>query len=99
MTMMSATDVSRNLSEVLNRVVAGETIEIVRNGATIANLTPHRPRTITRERFNELMRSLPPVDRAFARDVTEAGKDPLVLEDPWSSKSTPRCSSGSSGAA
>ena len=33
MTRMTATDVVRNSSAVLHRVCAGETIEIVRNGA------------------------------------------------------------------
>src|SRR5436190_11532123 len=40
MARMTATEVSRKFSAALNRVLAGEEIEIVRNGATVARLTP-----------------------------------------------------------
>jgi antitoxin (DNA-binding transcriptional repressor) of toxin-antitoxin stability system len=73
MVRMSTTEVARNFSTVINRVGAGEAIEIFRNGAPVAELRPpSRPRGITGSEFRELMRSLPSVDEDFARDVEEA---------------------------
>ncbi len=70
---MSTTEVARNFSAVLNRVGAGEEIEIVRNGAPVAELRrPPRARGITGRELEELMAGLPPVDEDFARDVEEA---------------------------
>jgi antitoxin (DNA-binding transcriptional repressor) of toxin-antitoxin stability system len=75
MVRMSATEVARNFSAVINRVNAGEEIEIVRNGAPVAELRrPSRPRGITGREFKKLMASLPPVDEDFARDVENARK-------------------------
>lgn len=39
-TRISARELSRNTSEVLDRVAAGEKIEVTRNGVAIAILTP-----------------------------------------------------------
>ncbi|HEY2767591.1 MAG TPA: type II toxin-antitoxin system prevent-host-death family antitoxin [Solirubrobacteraceae bacterium] len=73
MVRMTATDVSRNFSLVLNRVDAGEEIEIVRNGSAIAELRPpSRPRGISGSAFKALMERLPALDEDFARDVAEA---------------------------
>lgn len=51
---MTATEVARNFSAALNRVAAGEKIEILRNGVTVALLGPPKRRLITVERFREL---------------------------------------------
>jgi prevent-host-death family protein len=76
MVRMSATEVARNFSAVVNRVGAGEEIEIVRNGTPVAELRPpSRPRGITGRELKELIASLPPVDKDFARDVEEAQKE------------------------
>lgn len=73
MVRMTATDVSRNFSSVLNRVDAGEEIEIVRNGNPIAELRqPSRPRGISGAAFKTLMERLPALDEDFARDVEES---------------------------
>lgn len=70
---MTATDVSRNFSSVLNRVASGEEIEIVRNGSPIAELRgPSRPRGISGPAFGALMESLPALDEDFAGEVEEA---------------------------
>lgn len=75
MVRMTATDVSRNFSAVLNRVSDGEEIEIVRNGNPIAELRrPSRPRGLSGAAFKELMERLPALDEDFARDVEEARK-------------------------
>jgi len=42
-TRISARELSRNTSEVLDRVAAGEKIEVTRNGVAIAIITPPDP--------------------------------------------------------
>lgn len=71
MTRMTATQAAREFSDVLNRVAAGEAIEITRNDAPVAVLTPVRSRLVSASRFRELMSSAPPVDRRFAEDLHE----------------------------
>jgi prevent-host-death family protein len=73
MVRMSATEVARNFSSVINRVGAGEEIEIVRNGAPVAELrSPSSPPAISRAEWRELVATLPALDDDFARDVEDA---------------------------
>jgi antitoxin (DNA-binding transcriptional repressor) of toxin-antitoxin stability system len=73
MVRMSATEVARNFSSVINRVGAGEEIEIVRNGAAVAELrAPSAPRGLSSAEWRALITSLPAVDDEFARDVEAA---------------------------
>jgi prevent-host-death family protein len=75
MVRMSATDVARHFSAVINRVGAGEEIEIVRNGAPVAELRPpSRPRRLRGDAWRSFIRNLPHVDEDFARDVEDARK-------------------------
>jgi antitoxin (DNA-binding transcriptional repressor) of toxin-antitoxin stability system len=61
------------LSAVINRVIAGEEIEIVRNGAAVARLTaPAKKRLLSPAEFRVLVASLPPIDDEFAADVRTA---------------------------
>lgn len=70
---MTATEVARNFSAVINRVGEGEEIEIVRNGAPVAELRrPARPRRLQGEEWHTFVASLPDLDEDFARDVREA---------------------------
>jgi len=70
---MSATEVARNFSAVINRVGAGEEVEIVRNGAPVAELRrPARPRRLAGEEWRRFVLGVPIVDADFARDVREA---------------------------
>jgi prevent-host-death family protein len=82
---LSATEVARHFSDVLNRVAAGEEIEVVRNGATVAVLSPPKARFLSPERFRELIESLPPVDDDFAADLAEIRAGVGSPESPWSS--------------
>lgn len=80
---MSATEVSRNFSAVINRVAAGEEIEIVRNGATVAELRrPPWPRRLAGDAWHTFVVGLPAVDEEFARDVEVARRS---IEPPASS--------------
>jgi len=86
MARMTATEVSRKFSAALNRVLAGEEIEIVRNGATVARLTPPaRARLLSPERFRELIESLPPVDDDFVRDLEDIRREVGPPTSPWPS--------------
>ena len=85
MVKLTATDAARSFSEVLNRVAAGEEFEIVRNGATVAVLSPPKARSLAPGRFHELLRSLPPPDDGFAADLREIRSSVGVDEDPWPS--------------
>lgn len=72
MVRLTATEVARSFSRIINRVGAGEEIEIVRDGAPIAELRPASSRpTVSATQWRELMATLPPVDEDFARDVEE----------------------------
>jgi antitoxin (DNA-binding transcriptional repressor) of toxin-antitoxin stability system len=73
MVRMSATEVARNFSSVINRVGAGEEIEILRNGAPVAELrAPAPPRGMSSAEWRTLVAGLPAVDDEFAYDVEEA---------------------------
>ncbi|HMJ01590.1 MAG TPA: type II toxin-antitoxin system prevent-host-death family antitoxin [Conexibacter sp.] len=72
MVRLTATEVARSFSRVMSRVSAGEEIEIVRNGAPIAELRPARARpTVSTERWRNMIETAPPIDDDFARDVEQ----------------------------
>jgi antitoxin (DNA-binding transcriptional repressor) of toxin-antitoxin stability system len=73
MVQLSATEVARNFSAVMNRVSAGEEIEIVRNGTPIVEMRPpSRPRGISGPVWQRLVERMSMLDEDFARDVQEA---------------------------
>jgi prevent-host-death family protein len=85
MARMTATEVARNFSAVINRVGAGEGIEIVRNGAPVAELRPpSSPRRLEGDAWRRFIDGLPGVDADFARDVETAreGLGPTVSKWP-----------------
>jgi prevent-host-death family protein len=71
MTRMSATEVARRFSEVLNRVGSGEEVEVTRAGAPVAVIAPPKARLVSAQRFRALLASAPPVDEGFADDLRE----------------------------
>lgn len=85
MTRLTATEAARSFSDVLNRVAAGEEIEIVRNGAPVAVLSAPRARVLPASRLGALLRSLPPVDDEFAEDLRQIRRDAGFPENPWPS--------------
>ena len=82
---MTATEVARTFSEVLNRVAAGEEVEITRSGAPVARLAPSRDELIPARRFLELLTTAPSVDEDFAADVRAAQEEIRPPTDPWHS--------------
>jgi prevent-host-death family protein len=82
---LSATDVARRFSEVLNRVASGEEIEVTRAGAPVAVIAPPRIRLMDAARFRDLLRSAPPVDDEFAADLRAIRDEVGRPESPWPS--------------
>lgn len=84
MVRLTATDVARSFSTVMNRVDAGEEIEIVRNGVPIAELRPApRRRTISADGWRDLLDSAPAVDDDFADDVRRAREAVGPADSAW----------------
>ncbi len=77
MTRLTATEVARKFSQVVNRVSAGEEVEVVRNGVPIVQMRPARgSQAVSAARWRELMDRAPTVDGDFERDV-EAGREAI----------------------
>lgn len=68
-TRLSATDVARSFTEILDRVASGEEIEITRADTTVAVFAPRSIRLLGAAAFREVLETAPPVDRDFAHDV------------------------------
>ena len=69
MVRLSATDAARGFSEVLNRVAAGDEVEVVRNGAPVAVIAAPPAPLLAPDALRALLASAPPSDPAFADDV------------------------------
>ena len=85
MARLSATAVARRFSEILNRVAAGEEIEVTRAGAPVAVIAPPRVRVLDAARFRELLAEAPPVDDDFAADVRAVRAEAGPPESSWPS--------------
>lgn len=69
MTEVTATELSRNLSEFLNRVADGEEVTVTRGGRVIAQVIPPRRQWMNGSDFLELLRTGPSPDPEFAEDL------------------------------
>jgi prevent-host-death family protein len=85
MVQMTATDAARSFSDVLNRVAAGEEIEVTRSGAPVAVIAPPKTQLISAARFRELIASAPQPDEDFATDVRSARDSVGPADSPWPS--------------
>lgn len=85
MAHLSATEAARSFSDVLNRVAAGERIEVVRSGAPVAVIGPVKDHVLSAERFRELIATAPPVDEEFADDLRALRQTVAPPSDPWPS--------------
>jgi antitoxin (DNA-binding transcriptional repressor) of toxin-antitoxin stability system len=73
MVRLTATEVARDFSRVLNTVGAGEEVEVVRNGAPVAQMRPAKSaQLVSAARWRALMDEAPAVDEDFERDVEDA---------------------------
>ena len=69
---MTATEVSRNFSEVSNRVASGEEVTVTRGGRPLLVMRPAVPEArewIPGREFLEMLGRIPPLDGGFAADV------------------------------
>ena len=82
---MTATEAARSFSDVLNRVAAGEEVEVTRNGAPIAVIAPPKARLISAARFRELIGAAPVPDEDFAADVRALRAAVTPPDDSWPS--------------
>jgi antitoxin (DNA-binding transcriptional repressor) of toxin-antitoxin stability system len=82
---MTATEAARSFSEVLNRVAAGDEVEVTRSGAPVAVIGPPKARLMSAERFRALLASAPAPDEDFAGDVRAARVGVGPPRDPWPS--------------
>ena len=68
---LSAAEIARTFSAVLDRVAAGEEIEITRKGKPVAVIGPPRMSLLSAERFRDLLAAAPPIDDGFAGDLRQ----------------------------
>jgi prevent-host-death family protein len=85
MARLTATEAARSFSDVLNRVAAGEEVEVTRSGAPVAVIGPPKTQLLSAERFRELVVSAPRPDDAFVDDVRAARAAIEAPADPWRS--------------
>lgn len=82
---MTATEAARSFSEVLNRVAAGEEVEVTRAGAPVATIGPVRTRLLSAERFRELIATAPTLDDDFADELRALRRTVAAPDEPWPS--------------
>ena len=85
MSRMTATEAARSFSDVLNRVAAGEEVEVTRAGAPVATIAPVKARLMSAERFRELIASAPAPDDEFASDLRAIRGTVAAPDEPWPS--------------
>lgn len=82
MRTMTATEASRNFSDLLDAIERGETITITRGHHAVAEIRPPRPRTGADLRA--ALENIPPPDDTFADAIAAA---PALVSsegnDPW----------------
>lgn len=82
---MTATEAARRFSNLLNRVAAGEEVEVTRGGAPVAVIAPPKARFVSAERFRELIANAPRPDESFADDLREIRESAGAPGEPWPS--------------
>ena len=82
---MTATEAARSFSEVLNRVAAGEEVEVTRAGAPVAMIAPVKTRLLSAERFRELIATAPPPDDDFADELRAVRRSVAAPDESWPS--------------
>jgi hypothetical protein len=71
-TRITATELARGLSDILNRVqYQGERFDVERNGQVIATFGPAVQQSITVREYLEAIKDLPPLDEDFEKDIEE----------------------------
>jgi antitoxin (DNA-binding transcriptional repressor) of toxin-antitoxin stability system len=85
-TRLTATEVAREFSTVVNRIGAGEEIEVIRNGVPVVEMRPASAgRLVSAAKWRELMGSAPAPDKDFASDIEAARKRVGAPSGEWPS--------------
>jgi len=82
---MTATEAARSFSDLLNRVAAGEEIEVTRSGSPVAVMSQPKARLVSAKRFRELIAAAPTPDEEFADDVRTIRRTIGPPAEPWPS--------------
>jgi antitoxin (DNA-binding transcriptional repressor) of toxin-antitoxin stability system len=82
---MTAAEAARHFRAVLSRVAAGEEIEVVRNGAPVAVISPPPLQLLSAQGFRDALESAPPVDDSFAADLRALGAELEAPPEAWAS--------------
>lgn len=84
-TRISATKAAREFSEILNRVAyRGETFVVERNGRTICEISPTKPKAFIGADFAEMIKNAPRPDDQYFDDVEEViKKRQQIVPSPW----------------
>ncbi len=85
MARLTATEAARGFSDVLNRVAAGEEVEVTRSGAPVAIIAPPKARLVSAARFRELIASAPPPDEELAAELRDLRGSVAPPDQPWPS--------------
>ena len=82
---LSATDASRNFSEILNLVrYRGESFLIERGGEPVCEIKPATPPRFTVADLAELLNDLPPIDEDYLQTLEELSRSqPSFPALPW----------------
>lgn len=82
---LSATEVSRNFSEILSLVrYRGESFLVERGGEPACEIKPATPSRFTVADLAELLNHLPPIDEDYLHTVEESSRSqPFFPASPW----------------
>ncbi len=82
-TKITATELARNLSDILNRVrYRGERFVVERNGEAVAIIEPSARKSLTVREFVEFWEHLPKPDEDYWKDLEEIHKSQPVMPPP-----------------
>lgn len=85
MTQITATEASRNFSDLLNRVSSGERVEITRAGIPVAVIEAAPSMFISADHFHAILESAPSVDADFVEDLKAIRREAGPEESRWPS--------------
>jgi antitoxin (DNA-binding transcriptional repressor) of toxin-antitoxin stability system len=82
---LSATEASRNFSEILNLTrYRGESFLVMRAGEPVCEIKPAKPPRFTVADLAELLNDLPPIDEDYLHTVEELSRSqPSLPASPW----------------
>ncbi len=78
MSTITIRDLRNHGGEVVERVLAGESVTVTRSGTPVAEFTPVRRRGLDRFTLVERWRRLPPVDPIAFREDVDSAVDPAL---------------------